>query len=141
MKVVYICSPLHGDIERNIEKAKLYCEAAIINHIIPIAPHVYLTQFLNDENPDERMVGIEMGIELLKKCDELWVFGNKITEGMDLKIKIAKQLKIPIIVFGEGAAENPISASLSATLIPELIRETMKYMSMKQIKKNLFGIS
>lgn len=123
MKVVYICSPLHGDIERNVEKAKFYCKIAIENGAVPIAPHVYLTQFLNDDNSTQRAAGIAMGAELLKRCDELWAFGNKITEGMASEIEIAKQLKIPIIVFGEGAAENPISASLAATLIPEIIRE------------------
>jgi hypothetical protein len=54
---------------------------------IPIAPHVYFTQFLDENSEEERTLGISMGIELLKMCDELRVCGDKITEGMKMEIE------------------------------------------------------
>lgn len=42
--VVYICSPLAGDVERNQEKARTYCRFAVDSGCIPIAPHIYFTQ-------------------------------------------------------------------------------------------------
>lgn len=49
-RLVYICSPCRGDIEKNIEKAQRYCREAVElwDDVIPIAPHVYFTQFLDD---------------------------------------------------------------------------------------------
>ena len=35
---------------------------------------------------------MDMGLELLKLCDEVWVFGDKISEGMKKEIEFAKSL-------------------------------------------------
>ncbi len=39
---------------------------------------------------------MDMGLELLKLCDEVWVFGDKISEGMKKEIEFAKKLNIEI---------------------------------------------
>ncbi len=99
MKKVFICSPLKGDMENNIIKARGYCRNAIDNGYLPIAPHVYFTQFLDDTNPVERKTGIEAGIELLAMCDEMWVYG-KPSEGMQQEItwwKANKDIEIKTI--------------------------------------------
>ncbi|MDR3540696.1 MAG: DUF4406 domain-containing protein [Desulfosporosinus sp.] len=95
IKLVYICSPLRGDIERNIAKAVGYCRFASIQGVIPLAPHIIFTQFLNDEISEERKLGLQLGLELLKYCQELWAFGGWITEGMLGEIESAKRLSIP----------------------------------------------
>ena len=86
MKKVYICSPLRGDIEGNIERAKSYCKQAITEGCFPIAPHIYFTQFMDDTIPRERELAMTMGIELLDMCDELWIYGDTISEGMRAEI-------------------------------------------------------
>lgn len=86
MKKVYICSPLRGDIIGNIERAKAYCKQAKDDGYLPIAPHIYFTQFMDDTIPDDRTLAMAMGIELLDMCDELWIFGNVISEGMRAEI-------------------------------------------------------
>ncbi len=96
MKTVYVCSPLRGDIKRNIEAAKRYCQEAVMEGVMPIAPHVYFTQFLNDTVPKERTAGMTMGLEMLRHCDEVWVYGEP-TEGMWAEITEAGRLGIPII--------------------------------------------
>lgn len=98
-KFVYICSPCRGDMEKNITKAQSYCREAveIYPDVVPIAPHVYCTQFLNDMNPDERAVGMEMGIALLDMCDELWAYGmENPSEGMQREIEYATEHGITI---------------------------------------------
>jgi hypothetical protein len=85
-KLIYICSPLAGDIDNNIKKAIGYCKKAINEGKIPIAPHVYLTRILDDTIPGERETGMTYGMELLKLCDELWVFGSPST-GMKKEIE------------------------------------------------------
>lgn len=46
--VVYICSPLAGDMVKNQENARTYCRFAVDAGCVPIAPHIYFTQFMND---------------------------------------------------------------------------------------------
>ena len=64
--------------------------------VLPIAPHIYFTQFLDDDVPSERELGINAGIELLKDCDDLWYFGDRITPGMVKEINTAKTLGINV---------------------------------------------
>lgn len=102
MKLVYICSPLKGDIQGNIEKAKGYCREALLQGYIPIAPHIYFTQFLDDTKKEERLLGMKCGLELLPLCDELWIYGNNISKGMEAEInywetKIIKPIRYIIV--------------------------------------------
>ena len=92
MKKIFICSPLRGNVESNIIKARRYCREEVLKGNIPIAPHIYFTQFLDENNSEERELGIQLGIELLKQCDELHVYGSVISEGMQKEIKIWREL-------------------------------------------------
>lgn len=98
-KLIYICSPCRGDVEKNIRKAQEYCREAVqlFPDVIPIAPHVYFTQFLNELEPAERVEGMEMGIALLDMCSEIWVYGmENPSEGMKAEIRHAHENGITI---------------------------------------------
>lgn len=105
MKKIYICSPLRGDYVYNIEKAKRHSRAAALNGFLPITPHIYLTQFLDDKNEVERSLGIDMGLELLKGCDEVWVYEEP-TEGMKNEIRIAGGLGIKVRYMDKDLTNN-----------------------------------
>lgn len=97
MKKIYVCSALCGDIEENIKKARRYCEYVVKEFgFIPIAPHIYFTQFLDDDIVKEREFGIKAGLSLLSECDELWYFGDAISRGMTDEIKSAMTQGIPV---------------------------------------------
>jgi len=93
MKKIFICSPLKGNIKENIKRAKEYSREAVSAGHIPITPHIYFTQFLDDNNPEEREVGMAMGRKLLDLCDEMWIYGRP-TEGMLQEINQFKKKKI-----------------------------------------------
>ncbi|MDR3587332.1 MAG: DUF4406 domain-containing protein [Desulfosporosinus sp.] len=97
--MVYICSPLRGNVERNIAKAVGYCRFATTRGVLPLAPHIIFTQFLDDEVSGERELGLQLGLEILKHCSELYVFGDRVSDGMSGEIKVANQLGIPIQYF------------------------------------------
>ncbi len=103
--IIYICSPLSGNIEENQVKARGYCRFAVDAGYIPLAPHIYFPQFMTDANPKERNLAIFMDIVLLSKCSELWVFGEIISEGMSLEIEKAKRRGRPIRYFTEDCKE------------------------------------
>ena len=97
--LVYICSPCRGEYEKNIAEARSYCRNVIMNYpdVVPIAPHVYFTQFLDDDKLIERSIGMDAGLALLSMCEEIWVFGiYKPSEGMRREIEYAKMHGIPV---------------------------------------------
>lgn len=87
--IVYICSPYAGDTENNTAAARRYSRFAVEAGYIPIAPHLLFPQFLDDNNPTERELGLFFGNAILSKCAEMWVFGDRISEGMEAEIKRA----------------------------------------------------
>ena len=63
--IVYICSPYAGDTEKNTENARKYSRFAVDMHCLPITPHIYFTQFMNDDISEERDTALFMNIILL----------------------------------------------------------------------------
>lgn len=110
MKLVFICSPYRADgddplerakaIQQNIQMARTGCRIAVERGFIPIAPHLYFPQFLSEET--ERDVGIGMGLNMLGLCDELWVLGRRVSDGMAKEISCARKLGLPVRIM-----ENP----------------------------------
>ena len=88
--IVYICSPYAGDVEANVSAAQKYSRFAVDNCYIPIAPHLLFPQFLNDDDPKERQLGLFFGNALMSKCSEVWVFGDCVSAGMEAEINRAK---------------------------------------------------
>ena len=103
--LVYVCSPLSGDVERNTEKARRYCRFAVESGCIPLAPHLYFPQFMSDAISAERNLALFMDIVLLSKCDEMWVFGDTISKGMSIEIAKARRKGQRIRWFSDGCKE------------------------------------
>lgn len=93
MKKVYICAPLGGDVESNLERVKRYTRYALMCGTAPVVPHFYAL-CLNDNDQKEREIGLAAGLGMLWFCDELWVFGQNITEGMKQELQFCKHLNI-----------------------------------------------
>lgn len=103
--LVYVCSPLSGDIAANQKNARRYCRFAVDSGCIPLAPHLYFPQFMDDGNGAERDLALSMDIVLLSKCSELWVFGERISQGMSIEIEKAKRKGQPIRWFTADCKE------------------------------------
>lgn len=100
MKMVFICHPYRDDPKGNREKVTQIVRdiVAYSPGILPLAPQLYLHQLgLDDEVFIEREIIIDMSSYLVKSCDELWVFGDTITDGMEQEILFAHKHKIPVI--------------------------------------------
>ena len=92
---------MKGDVEQNLKLAKFAARVLINSGYIPIAPHLYFPQFLDDNDQYERIKGIKMGVELMKECDRMWIIGTTITNGMEYEINEAKKAKVPAILYDE----------------------------------------
>ena len=95
-KLVYLASPYAGDVQENVKTARRACRYAMEQGVTPIAVHLIYPQFLNDGLPEERETGLQMGLRVLKACDELWLFGDYISAGMQRELEEAKRLGIPV---------------------------------------------
>lgn len=127
-KLVYICSPLRGDYDINIDNATEYSRAAFTRGYIPITPHIYFTRFLNDDNERERCMAMGAGLQLMLMCSEVWVFGlDHPSEGMQVEIAHAIRHGIPIkdgmaVISGKAIEHQPNAdsfVSLKAMLAKE----------------------
>lgn len=79
-------------------RARTYCRFAVDQGAIPIAPHLLLPQFMEEET--ERDLAMFMDIAILSKCKELWVFGEP-TAGMQTEIAYAERKSMTIRYFDE----------------------------------------
>ena len=103
--LVYICSPYAGDVKQNVNMARVYSRFAVKNTCIPLAPHLLYPQFMDDGSPAERELALFMGLVLLTKCEQVWVFGGVISAGMAAEIAKAEKRKIPVRYFTEELEE------------------------------------
>ena len=105
---IYICSPYKGNPPytkdkraANLKTTAEYCAVVTRNGDVPIAPHLYFSSFLDDENQEDREIGMTMGMAIMTTCREMWVFGNEISEGMKKEISLAHKIGVPIKYFSE----------------------------------------
>ena len=102
MRKVYICSPYRAadsaQLDRNIDYAQALTKQAIEAGLAPITPHLYMTQCLNEDKPEERAAGMAAGLALLKSCDFV-IVGVKygISEGMSAEIAEADAAGIEVV--------------------------------------------
>ena len=92
--IVYICSPYSGDVTGNMERACKYSRFAVDEGFVPITPHLYLPLFISEET--ERDLATSVGLHLMDACSELWVCGDRISDGMRREIAYAVEAGILI---------------------------------------------
>ena len=106
MKKVYICSRYRADetrtVEENVQRALEACRKAALMGYAPYASHLYLPNCLDDNKPEERELGLKIGQEFLKECDEVWLYGADISEGMRAELALAEKLGIPVRFFSSA---------------------------------------
>lgn len=103
--VVYICSPYAGAVEENVAAARRYSRFAVDSGYIPITVHLLYPQFMDDNDPEERQLGLFFGNVIMSKCSEVWVFGDHISPGMASEIKRARLKHYPIRYFDPDCKE------------------------------------
>lgn len=101
MDKVYIISRYRANNQRqqefNKDVARYFCRAIIDEGKVPVAPHIYYTQFLDDNFPDDRECGLGLGIWELHNSQEflLVIIDGIISEGMQNEIEEVSRLGLP----------------------------------------------
>ncbi|MBN2795121.1 MAG: DUF4406 domain-containing protein [Clostridia bacterium] len=126
MKKIFVCSPYRGDVEKNTKRAaqvaRILCECGYM----PVVPHLYFPNYLREEDQHERIRGIELGIELMKECDKIWLLGPEITSGMEYELEAAKELKIPVVMYDEELRQIKAKSLAIDDRLDNRVREILK---------------
>ena len=95
-RLVYICAPLRGDVEKNIEFARQKAQEVFQKGDIPICPHLMFLPIADPKDPAQDQAAREMGLRLVEFCQEVHVYGPEWTEGMWAEIRRAMDLGIEV---------------------------------------------
>ena len=126
MEKVYVCSQYgsRGDKATNLEFAKFFCMLVIEEGKIPICPHLFYSQVLNDDVKSQRAAGMRIGLDLLKDCMELRIF-SPISEGMKGEILKAREWGIPITIADMAVIYSEDQAAYEEQEIDKELREVL----------------
>lgn len=101
---VYICAPYRGNsIEErreNRRRAQIFGRHIALEGHEPFVPHLAICEILDEDDPSERTLGIEIDKTFIDQCDLLIVFGEP-TSGMQHEIEYAKRKGIHIKTIDE----------------------------------------
>jgi len=96
MKKVYIIHPFQGK-EENLKSIDEVCRAVANMGYLPVSP-VHAFGFLKDEVPEERKLALKLCQELVKGCDQAWLFGDwEKSEGCNIETQSAKEASVPVL--------------------------------------------
>lgn len=101
MEKVYIISRYRADRDKerkfNQMVARYFCRQIVDEGNAPVAPHLFYTQFLDDDYETDREIGTYMGLMDLSQCQEflLVIIDGVISQGMNREIQEAARLGIP----------------------------------------------
>ena len=99
---VYICHQYGANPKENTARIAIITRALLDNGLVPIAPQLFLPQLYDEKK--ERFQALKKCIEYLRGCDEVRVYGSKISEGMRQEITYANLFGIPVLFAEETEA-------------------------------------
>lgn len=114
--LIFVCSPLAAGGGRtmagNIAAARDYRRQVVLMGHYPITPHLDLTEALDDNNPAEREIGLQIGETVLDRCEEVWVFGPRLSSGMRREIRRARKLGIHVVWYLDGDVHGVVGDNI-----------------------------
>lgn len=115
-RIAYLAHPVAGDIEGNIRSILSILREIRLNassrpewqDIIPVAPYVVALQYLRDDEPGERLLGMEENSAYFESgfIDELILAGDTISKGMRAEVGLAHSLGIPVTCYNPGLQDE-----------------------------------
>lgn len=90
MIVVYLAHPLGYGPEReaNLAEAERWLEWAARQGVAPVASWITLGKFWG---PELRETCIELNNEILRRCDQYWMCGELVTDGVERQRQVAER--------------------------------------------------
>ena len=96
MKLIFVASPYAGNVKDNLKYAQGACRFVKDSGHAFFAPHLLYPKVLRNRDQGDRQAGLDMALDMLRRCDELWAFGVVISDEMRIELNEATKLDIPI---------------------------------------------
>lgn len=97
MRVVYVAHALTGaDMVENREHAKAWVRFAFEQGFSPVADWLLLTSMYYETH---RAQGLRADCALVRRCDELWLCGSRLSPGMQIEAEHAREHGVPVVDF------------------------------------------
>jgi hypothetical protein len=122
MLTVYIAHPLNAPTREGIEKnrenaAHWVAWLAAEFPIAPVATWITLSG-LWLETAENRARGLEIDVELVKRCDETWLVGGRVSAGMRIESEHAKVLRdLTVLGYDTPVGTSPLTRELVAEIV------------------------
>lgn len=95
--LVMVESPYAGDVETNLRYLHACMRDCIRRGEVPVASHKLYPGPLNDDDPEERRLGLVLGKHLMSHCDLVAIYEDLgVSQGMHLGIRNANELNLPM---------------------------------------------
>lgn len=107
---VYGCSPFAApspeQLAQHIRWARALAQQIWVDGFWPILPHLYAPQFLDDTKPADRAIGLQWGLDLLERCQMLYVCDVTPSAGMRRELERAEALDLPMQLWVPDARDD-----------------------------------
>ena len=94
VRMVYICHPFANDPVGNTRAIRDICRQVVDAGDLPIAPQLYLPQFMSEER--EREQAMDFCCAMLAVCDELRIYSAP-SDGMKREIAFAEEMGVSCV--------------------------------------------
>lgn len=105
-RVVYMAHPVSGDVENNISNAKRWYRWIIDNHDVAVLANWIIDCELYDNNTDYE-ASLQRDEEIACRCDEVWLVGGRISEGMRREANAAENAGVTVVDLTKMGYEPP----------------------------------
>lgn len=118
-KMVFVAHPMSGDIEGNTQKVIEICLRIHSSRVIPVFPSLVWRRYLGNSKRDKRLER-SVNKEYFRRgfIDELWLYGDRITDGMKREIELAFRLGILVI---PRTRETGLALKIIRDSLPRLV--------------------
>ena len=92
--LIFVAHPYRGNVAHNLSEMRRLCAELAEIGDIPICPALYCTQFLDDNDTEQRELGMAIGARMMELCNIVRVYGY--SAGVKQEIALALRLGIPV---------------------------------------------
>jgi hypothetical protein len=106
VKTMYVAHPVSGNLEGNKQSILGILHERHTSDVISLAPYLAALEYLDDNDPRQRALGIRANTEHFERgmFDEVGIFGERVSLGMFHEIELAQKMGIPINGYDERAS-------------------------------------
>lgn len=109
-RIIYIAHPVRGDVPGNRAKILAICDeiTRTEHEVFAWAPYLQSISQLDDMIAEDRDLGIRINTACLESgiVSELWLYGDRISDGMSAEIAIAESHGIRIVPKTDGTRRD-----------------------------------